>query len=179
MSNQHQAPSALTFADKTRREWYLFTLELHLAGMPDKKVKEIKQGLRGELTAAAQDVGMRGAIRQAGNVRVIAAEYLDAHGTKVPRVWAGSIALAVLLYGWLLAVISHLDGMINAVEQFDVVAPTTVTSRWLLSEFYVEVSADGIEAFGLIGTTQTLVVTLAVFAVVSLAVARVWRVWIR
>jgi hypothetical protein len=179
MSNQQQAPSALTFADKTRREWYLFTLELHLAGMPDKKVKEIKQGLRGELTAAAQDVGMRGAIRQAGNVRVIAAEYLDAHGTKVPRVWAGSVALAVLLYGWLLAVISHLDGMINAVEQFDVVAPTTVTSTWLLSEFYVEVSDDGIEAFGLIGTTQTLVVTLSVFAGISLIVARIWRVWIR
>jgi hypothetical protein len=54
-----------------------------------------------------------------------------------------------------------------------------VTSTWLLSEFYVEVSDDGIEAFGLIGTTQTLVVTLSVFAGISLIVARIWRVWIR
>ncbi len=177
MSNHTE--SALSFTDKVRREWYLFVLDLQLAGMPSKKLTSIEQELRGELTAAARDVGMRQAIRQAGRPRVIAAEYLDAHGTKVPRVWAGSVALAVLLYGWLLAVISHLDGMISAVEQLDVTTPTTVTSRWLLSEFYVEVSADGIDAFGLIGTTQTIVVTIAVFAVVSLAVARIWRVWTR
>lgn len=188
-----QTELAITFLDKVRREWYLFKLVNILAGLPGKQAQQTVDSLRGELTTAAYEVGMKEAINQIGPARVLGQEYLDAHGKPVPRVYAGLIAFAILLYGWLFAVISHLEGMINTAQGFIsataatgesagsalAAEPITLTSRWLLNDFYVTVSGSEVEAFGIKGDTLSLVVTLAVFIVIPLIFARVWRAWQR
>lgn len=167
----------MRWAERVRREWYLFKVTMVIAGLPGRHAKEIIAELRGEIDAAAADIGLKRALDQLGPARVLSHGYLDGYGKSVPRVYAGLIAFAVLLYGWLFGVISHLEGMVNVAGSLEVSEPRTITSQWLLNTFYVEVDAEGIGAFGFQSGTVSILVTLAIFVIVPLIFARFWRVW--
>lgn len=171
--NTHKLSARDTFA----LDWYFFKLDLLLAGMREKHAKAIKKELKAGVLESIADRPMKDALAELGPVNVLASNYLEAYGKPVPRVWAGIVAFGVLLYGWLLGVISILEGMHTTISALDVAAQQTVTKQWLLADIYAEVGPQGIESFGFEVQGWNLVLLLAVFIGIPLICARVWRAW--
>ncbi|WP_019147101.1 hypothetical protein [Timonella senegalensis] len=168
----------MSVRDTLARDRYLFRLDLLLAGMPNKKVAEIRKDLRIELARAAQDGEFRQALAGLGPVNVLASNYLEAHGRKVPRVWAGLVAFAVLLYGWLLGVISLIEGLYSAADQIRPDATVEVVRNWLFVQARVVAGPEGVDSIGFSLSGWGLLGWLAVLVIVPLICASVWRAWL-
>lgn len=160
-------------------DWYFFKLDLLLAGMPNKQVKEIKRDLKNAVleTATEGNKTIKEALADLGSTTSVASNYLEAFGRPVPRVWAGILAFAVLLYGWLLGVISLLEGMHDTARALEVSSSQTITSNWLFVSAFAEVGPTGIDGFGFTISGWNLLGFLAVMIIIPLMCARIWRVW--
>ncbi|WP_435299122.1 hypothetical protein [Timonella sp. A28] len=158
-------------------DWYLFKVDLLMAGLPNSYVSTIRKDLRRELKEAAREQGMRAAIQDLGPAQVLAHNYREAYGRPVPRVWAGIIAFAVILYGWLLGVISLCEGLIASAEQLHVTTPTTVTHDWLFVHARLNATPEGIESFGFTLEGLGLIGFLATLIIVPFICAKGWRAW--
>lgn len=101
----------LSWFDKVRIERTVWTLDTLLADLPSRARKSACRDIRTNLRAAAAEVGAAQALRDLGNVRRIALDYLDAeYGEQHPRprifrgvFWALLVELVIL--SW--AVVGH------------------------------------------------------------------------
>ena len=169
----------LSARDTFAMDWYFFKLDLLLAGLPNKQVKSINRDLKQSIAEAVADgeTTVSTALEDLGSTGFVAQNYLDAHGKPVPRVWAGIVAFAVLLYGWLLGVISLLEGMHDVASALVVSETQTITSNWLFVNAHVEVTPSGVDAFGFAMSGWNMVGFLAMLVVIPLISARIWRAW--
>jgi hypothetical protein len=108
----------LTRTDRLRIERTVWVFDYLLINMPHRSRVAKRREMRADLYAAAADVGTTEALRQLGNLRLLAAEYLAAeYGERGPRptFWKG-ITWAVLLLPVMFAIEdlgkrSFLDGI--------------------------------------------------------------------
>jgi hypothetical protein len=90
--------SDLSFTDRACVEWAVRRVDFELDGrVPWRKRKQIRDELRGNLLAAAADAGAKDAVRQLGDLHVLAVSYLDLYRGRFDF-QAGSWA-AVITYG--------------------------------------------------------------------------------
>lgn len=161
----------LSKVDMVRRDWYLARLSLHIVGLPHKLEKSIRQQLRVDISDAAADQSMSGALAELGPPRVLAHEYLSAYGRPVPKVWTAIVVFALMLYGGLFALISVLDGLVDGALAADPHATVEISKAWLASRAEVTITDGIIESMGFTITG----LGIALLIVVPLVAARVWR----
>jgi hypothetical protein len=78
-------PDTLSWYDRLRIERTVWTLDAYVQSLPGRSRKAIRREIRTNLRVAAADVGSAQAIRQLGNLRRLAADYLDAEYGDGPR----------------------------------------------------------------------------------------------
>jgi len=108
----------LTLLDRLRIERAVWSLDFLVQDIPRPARRAIRRELRGNLRSAAADVGTPAAVRQLGNLRRLAAGYLDAeYGAGRPRprwlkglFWALAVE-SVSLSGWILGQSAFLAGV--------------------------------------------------------------------
>lgn len=99
----------LTHLDQLRIEWTVWSLDTLVQSLPGRARKAIREEMRANLRAAAQEVGAAQAVDRLGSLRGLAADYLEAeYGQSGPR--------PRLLNGvfWVLAVQAVLLGLTSA-----------------------------------------------------------------
>ncbi|XBH20602.1 hypothetical protein V5R04_10185 [Jonesiaceae bacterium BS-20] len=163
----------LSLPDKFAMNRYLTRLSLHIVGLPHRMERDIRHQLRIDITDAAQDIGMAQALKNLGTPRILAHDYLQAHGRPVPKVWTGLVVFALVLYGGLFAMISVLDGLIDGALAADPAATVAISKTWLLSTAEVQMTNGTLDNFGF---TMTWWGLLLLF-LVPLVATRFWRVW--
>jgi hypothetical protein len=88
--------------DRLRLARAVWTVNARLVGLPSKRRKAVRQELQANLRAAAAERGSREAVRQLGDLRLLASGYLDAeYGEGRPRprylqglLWACGVEVA-------------------------------------------------------------------------------------
>jgi hypothetical protein len=96
-----------TMTDRCRIEYAVWRLDNRLRDLPFRSAMARRQELRQNLRAAADEVGGREAVRQLGDLRVLAAEYLAAeYGDVAPRpswntamAWIGAVDIFLVVLG--------------------------------------------------------------------------------
>lgn len=173
--------AALPIADRARITTALWHLDLLMWDLPRNARRANLAELRANLTAAAAEHGARAAVRQLGDLRRVADDYLEAeygdHGRR-PRwrtgmYWALYLD-AVILTAGVIGFMSFLDGVLAAA------GPGTSGTYPLpgymnVFGFTGEVTVDGGEFGGFVfgASLWILVLPLLVFLVGS----RAWRAW--
>jgi hypothetical protein len=104
----------LSMTDRVRRWSYLQDVELWLEPMANRRRREIVRELRSNLADAAADVGMTQAISDLGRPRDLAREYVQAEPRRRPNWSLGVLALGAVLLISVLALLSYLAGMADA-----------------------------------------------------------------
>jgi hypothetical protein len=94
--------------DRLRIERTVWTLDAYVQDLPGRSRRAIRREMRANLRAAAEEVGSEQAIRRLGNLRRLAADYLDAEYGDGPRPHWGKavfwvVAVEVVILGLLLA----------------------------------------------------------------------------
>jgi hypothetical protein len=114
-------PRSLTWVDRLRIERATWTLDALLQDLPGRSRRAIRRELRDNLRAATAAVGSATAVRELGNLRRVAAEYLDAeYGAGRPRPrWVKGMFWALLVelafgVSWFVGDIAYLDGVLTA-----------------------------------------------------------------
>ncbi|WP_018503646.1 hypothetical protein [Parafrankia discariae] len=94
--------------DRLHIERAVWTMDARLQDLPRRSRIARRRELRDNLRAAAEDVGGRQAVRQLGDLRVLAAGYLTAEYGELSRrpSWAAA-ALALLLVDAVMTVLEH------------------------------------------------------------------------
>jgi hypothetical protein len=88
--------SKLSWFDRLRIERLVWTLDQRLYDLPRATRIAHRREVRGNLIAAAQDVGIGNAIRNVGNSSQLAADYLDAEfGTQPRHSWIAAAVVAL------------------------------------------------------------------------------------
>ncbi|ONH61339.1 hypothetical protein CcI49_07080 [Frankia sp. CcI49] len=117
--------------DRLRIERAVWTLDARLQDLPRRSRIAKRRELRDNLWAAAEDVGARRAVRQLGDLRVLAAGYLAAeYGELTRRPSWGAAALTILLVEVVMTLLTHVgrvafDAGITATDP-----QATGTFRW-------------------------------------------------
>jgi hypothetical protein len=86
----------LSWRDRLRIERAVWTLDAHVQNLPGRSRKAIRREMRANLRAATAEVGSEQAIRRLGNLRRLAADYLDAEYGDAPRPHWGKAVFWVL-----------------------------------------------------------------------------------
>ncbi len=94
-----------TMIDRLRIERAVWTLDARLQDLPQKSRVAKRRELRQNLRAAAAEIGARQAVRQLGDLRVVAADYLAAEYGDVGRrpswtaaaIWIAAVDLVMML----------------------------------------------------------------------------------
>jgi hypothetical protein len=135
--------TTLSWLDRLRIERAIWTLDAHVQNLPGRSRKAIRREIRANLRAATAEVGSAQAIRQLGNLRRLAADYLDAeYGDGSRPHWGKAVfwvlAVEAVLLGLLLAGLSAFIAGVEAANP----APSG-TYNW-----------DGLSALGIGGTVS-------------------------
>jgi hypothetical protein len=172
-------PAALSITDRARITATLWRLDVLMWDLPRRARQANLAELRANLTAAAADHGARDAVRQLGDLRSVADDYLDAEygdPRRRPRwrtgmYWALYLD-AIILTAGLIGFLSFMDGVLAAA------GPGTSGTYRLpgylnLFGFHGEVTVDSGEFGGFVfgASMWILIVPLAVFLIGS----RAWR----
>lgn len=167
----------LRLMDRVRRDWYVFKVDFHAQDVPGGYRKAMRRELRSDLTAAATDVGMSEALEDVGPASVLAHQYKLAEGRRLPHVWTGVIAFAIILYAWAGMVVAALNSLTDAATQLGGKGTVTVHTLWLGTTVSV---THGQRLLS--GWVEFSWPTLVVLIVVPLIAARAWRyrpVWLQ
>jgi hypothetical protein len=171
--------AALSISDRARITAALWRLDVLMWDLPRRARRANLAELRANLTAAAADLGARAAVRQLGDLRSVADDYLDAEYGDVRRrprwrtgmYWALCLD-AVMFTAGLIGFLSFMDGVLAAA------GPGTNGTYQLPGYinafgFTGEISVDGGEFGGFVfgASLWILILPLAVFLVGS----RAWR----
>jgi hypothetical protein len=159
----------VTFADKVRREIYLSRLGDALTDYPG--ARGVRRELRREVTATAQERGMRAALDDLGDPRVLAAGYLAELDHPVPRWSVGAIWGALSVGALYLLVLTFWIGTLNTLEATgaETMTQPTLGGEWVFVHTPDEISVTGEFTWG------WFAVYLVVFLVPFLLGARAWR----
>ncbi|AEE45197.1 hypothetical protein [Cellulomonas fimi] len=161
--------STLTLRDLLVREAFLTRFSWAVQDYP--RSERLVRDLRRELTAAADDVGVRRAVADLGHPRVLAEGYLATLDHRVPR-WATGATWAALAVGAVAyLVVAYAVGTLDTLADL---GGGTLT-RTTLGATTVYTSTDGELSVGTEASWQWLVLYGAVFAVVFTLGARLWR----
>ncbi|MBX9247001.1 hypothetical protein ICW40_19605 [Actinotalea ferrariae] len=157
--------------DVVRREWFLTRLSWHLQDHPGREAKQIVRDLRGELTSAAADVGMRQAVRDLGHPLVLAEGYRAHLGRRVPRWTAGAVAAGLAVAFLVYLGFAYAFGTLDTLEAL---GGGTVTRYPFGAETVFTSGADGIAVESTF-TWQGVVIFVLVAAVAFVLGSRAWR----
>lgn len=163
--------TSTSLSDRLRREAYLLRLSWFVQDLRRRDRRSIYADLRASLDDAAAREGMAGAVRGLGPASALGAGYRDAQDRRLPRWMSGVTAFAVVLYAYVLGILSYASGMVSAAEQHGS-GEVATAGRWLLTDVEV-VSGPGTLGATLSGS-PALVVLLAL---VLFGFARGWRLW--
>lgn len=168
------SPTALahrpSLLDRARREWYLTRLSMLLEDLPGRDRRAIERDLRADLAIAAQDRGMRIALTDLGPVPVLAHEYRQAQGRRLPRWWTGARVMGSLVVLASIAILAYTLGLLDAAAS----GTGTASGRFLWTDVDVTRTPDALAAsFTGDGPLLALPLSLVVFFVA----ARGWRAW--
>jgi hypothetical protein len=162
--------------DRLRIEWHVWMLDQRLYDLPRASRIARRRELRENLQVATQDIGLRQALANLGNGRMLADEYLQAEFGPAPR--ASWTAAAVFLCTTFLVLISLLAEATNAFRDGIVAANATAngTFHWqgvpYLQDNITYVAANGDVTY--VGGALTPLSYLLVF-VGAIFVGRLWR----
>lgn len=99
--------------DRLRRWWFLTRFAWAMQDVPHKHHRTIRDDLRREIDAAAQEVGLRRALTDLGHPRVLAERYVAELDRRLPRWVSGAVAATlsagVLLYLGMAYAVGTLD----------------------------------------------------------------------
>jgi hypothetical protein len=112
-------PSALTWLDRLRIARTIWTLNAKIVDLPTNRRKEIRRELRANLRVASGEVGSREAVRQLGDLRRLAGDYLDAEygeDGRRPRYVTGLLWAVAVELGYMAAVVLWLEGFTAGAE---------------------------------------------------------------
>jgi len=160
----------LTLRDRLRREWYVTKVDFLAQDVPSGFRKELRRDLRADLGAAAADVGMPQAVRDLGPASALVHQFKQAEGRKLPHLWTGVLAFAIVLSAGAGMMLATLNGLIEAATQLRGGRTVTVQTTWLWTTATVT-QGDHRMAAEVTGSG----ITLAVILVVTLLAARAWR----
>lgn len=162
---------AASLGDVVRREWFLTRLSWHLQDHPGREAKQIVRDLRGELTSAAADVGMRQAVRDLGHPLALADGYRAQLGRRVPRWTAGATAAALAVAAVVYLGFAYAIGTLDTLEAL---GGGSVTRYPFGGETVFTSTADGVSVESTLSWQGALAV--AVVAVVAFVLgSRAWR----
>ena len=159
----------LRLIDRIRREWYVAKVDFLAQDVPGGYRKGRRRELRSDLAAASTDVGMSRAVDDLGPASALAHHFKQAEGRKLPHVWTGIATFTILLFAWAGMVMATVNALTSAAEQLGGGRTVTVHSAWLGAN--VTVTHGGLLSAGV----DFSLLTVAVFIVMSLIAARVWR----
>jgi hypothetical protein len=162
--------------DRLRIEWHVWILDQRLYDLPRASRIARRRELRENLQIAAQDVGLRQALANLGNGRVLADEYLQAEFGNAPR--ASWTAAAVFLCTALLVCLSLLTEAVNAFSKGVVAGDPSATGtfHWqgvpYLQDSVTYTAVNG--EITSVGGALTPLSYLLLFAG-AVAIGRLWR----
>ena len=172
---------SITWIDRVRIERAVWALDQRLHDLPRKSRIAKRREVRENLITATHDIGARGALRNLGNSRQLAAEYLSAEfGDEARPSWMAAVVF--LLTGQLIltsvlseAALAFGDGITAANPS----ATGTFTWRGIRylqdTVTYTFVNGDGTHVGG-----AWTPVAWVIWLVATICVGRLWRVgWMR
>ncbi|MEP7793619.1 hypothetical protein [Sanguibacter sp. 25GB23B1] len=164
--------------DVLRREAYLARLSLFMDDLPRARRRSIYRDLRAELTAAADDSGMTGAVRDLGPAAVLAHGYREAEGRPLPRWTLGALVAGGVVALWVFTTLTYAMGLLDASRSATAEGDATVvtTGSYLWNDITARSSADSISVES---TGIGFLLMLVAYGVVTFVVARGWRAWTR
>ena len=119
----------LSRLDRLRVERTIWTMDTLVGDLPARRRREIRAELRGNVYASAAEHGMPAALRRLGNLRRLAADYLDAEFTTGPRPrWAKGLAWA--LVAELILLVSAVSGATAFTTGVETTDPAAGTYTW-------------------------------------------------
>ena len=163
--------TALSLRDRLVREAYLTRFSWAVQDHPQDRA--LVRDVRREVTATADQIGMRAAVAGLGHPRVLAEGYLASLDRRVPR-WATGATWAALAVGAVAyLLVAYAFGTLDTLEDL---GGGTVT-RTALGATTVYTSTDGGLSVETEGSWQWVVLYAALFGVVFVLGSRLWRAW--
>jgi hypothetical protein len=174
-------PPRPTVLDRLRIERATWTLDARLQDLPRRSRITKRRELRDNLRAAADEVGARQAVRQLGDLRVLAADYLAAEYGELarrPSWYAAAVALAAV--DLVMMLLDHVasSAFRAGIHATSASASATGTFRWpgvsyLISEETFTYRAGTSTSVGGAWTPWVYLIML----VATVAAGRLWRLF--
>ncbi|GCD18699.1 hypothetical protein CTKZ_02610 [Cellulomonas algicola] len=163
--------TTLSLRDRLVREAYLTRFSWAVQDHPQDRA--LVRDVRREVTATAEEIGMRAAVAGLGHPRVLAEGYLAELGRRTPRwatggVWAG-LAVGALVYLGFAYALGTLDTLLDLGG-----GTLTRTTLGATTEYTATADVLGVETSV---SWQWLVLGAGVFAVTFVLGSRAWRAW--
>ena len=171
----------LTLIDRIRIERAIWTLDTLIQFVPGKARKAIRSELRANLRAASAEVGAARAVRDLGNLRRLAVEYLSVeYGDGKPRptwlkatFWACTSAMVLEFLTF-----AGLDGYSAGIEAATAHPLGTYTWHSMLlfgGNGFVTYTDHGQTGIGIEGSLGTALAWMVIPFVAALLGGRMWR----
>lgn len=163
--------TTITTRDRLALSWYLTRFSWAMQDYPGRAYRRIREDLRRDTLAAADDVGMRRALADLGHPRVLAERYIAEVGRRLPRWTTGIVAAGVAVLAVAYVVMGYAVGVLDTLRA---TGAGTLTMHPLGSTVTYTATADqrGVEGTW---TWQWLLLYLVVAAVAFVPASRLWR----